>query len=275
MLDVINRLAHGFVAIPVIRACDKRGIFALLKRAMTAGELSAETNANEGHLRVALRMLESLNWLARDGESYMLADASHERSIIPKNIDEVYRHSVPVSFAISEANWCLHKWLELSKRRWDGATPLTADLLDGTVLIPLLLTLRGVEHGPKSFDNLKDPIKRDIVSLFEAKGWAVGDRHGATLNGAGKYLLSRIFIAGTVASYRPLLVRIEDVLFGDCRSVFARGEDREERHIDRSLNVLASGFQHQTYFRDACESMRELFERPPFEHQPRYLMDTG
>jgi 3-oxoacyl-(acyl-carrier-protein) synthase/acyl carrier protein/GNAT superfamily N-acetyltransferase len=277
MLDVINRLAHGFVAIPVIRACDKRGIFALLEqqRAMTADELSAETNANEGHLRIALRMLESLSWLVRDGERYMLTDHSHERNIIPTNIDDVYHQTVPISLCASEVEWSLRKWLELSKRRWDGASPLTADLLDGTVLIPLLLTLRSFENVAKPFETLQDPIRRDIVSLFKTKGWAVGDAHGAALNDAGKYLLNRIFIAGTVASYRPMLERIEDVLFGDCRSVFARGADGEERHIDRSLNVLASGFQHQTYFRDACELIRELFERSPFEHQPRYVMDTG
>lgn len=60
MLDLINRYAHGFVAIPTILACRERGLFGLLEEggAMTSRQLAHELDANEGHLCVALRLFE-------------------------------------------------------------------------------------------------------------------------------------------------------------------------------------------------------------------------
>jgi hypothetical protein len=43
---------------------------------------------------------------------------------------------------------------------------------------------------------------------------------------------------------------MEELLFGDAAAVFDTGEQRHESHLDRTLNVTASGFQHQSHF--AC-----------------------
>ena len=75
MLDVINRYAHGFVAIPVILACKNKGFFEQLKHQGNTSleQIIADTGANSGHLQVALRLLQSLGWLLRDATgAYML-----------------------------------------------------------------------------------------------------------------------------------------------------------------------------------------------------------
>ena len=63
MLELINRYAHGFVAIPVILACREQALFELLREPNTTRGLARRLGANEGHLQVALRLLHSLSWL--------------------------------------------------------------------------------------------------------------------------------------------------------------------------------------------------------------------
>ena len=45
MLELINRYAHGFVAIPVILTCREQGLFELLREPMTAFELARRLGA--------------------------------------------------------------------------------------------------------------------------------------------------------------------------------------------------------------------------------------
>ena len=49
----------------------------------------------------------------------------------------------------------------------------------------------------------------------------------------------------------------------------------DETHIDRTLNVIGSGFQHQRYFADIEEIILSIFDNDDFERQPRYIADMG
>jgi hypothetical protein len=64
MLDVINGLANGWVATPVIDAFARRRLFeAFAQQPMRIERLVEQYGANEGHLRTALRLLYELGWL--------------------------------------------------------------------------------------------------------------------------------------------------------------------------------------------------------------------
>ena len=89
MLDLLNCYLHGFVAIPVILACKKRGLFDLLASKNTASsqQIAHVLQANEGHLGVVLRILESLRWVKRhDDLSYSLTDYSQTVQEIPADV---------------------------------------------------------------------------------------------------------------------------------------------------------------------------------------------
>ena len=62
MLELLNRYTHGLVAVPAIVVCRDGGVFAALQSEgpIEAADLAVRLNANEGHLRVALRLFESL-----------------------------------------------------------------------------------------------------------------------------------------------------------------------------------------------------------------------
>ena len=74
MLDLSTYYCHGYVAAPIVEACQQRGLFKLFdnhgfrERAWLINELKA----NAGYFSIALEALESLGWLE-------------------KNVDDAYR----------------------------------------------------------------------------------------------------------------------------------------------------------------------------------------
>jgi acyl transferase domain-containing protein len=283
MLDVFNRLAHGFVAVPVIIACRERGLFEVLQQGgeMTLPELVMKLQANSGHLEVALRMMRSLNWISRDGSlHYSLRPEAEKHRHIPKDVVELLH--LPMEACLREpSGGSLKPWVERARLRWNLSDPWLADLLDGVLLVPLLGTLRNPGFGSASISTTDcfqeaDPMLRaELCLLFISKGWGASHEGRFFLTDAGRFVMERTLVLGTTASYRPMLQRMPDLLFGKARDVFHRDDLGYEGHVDRTLNVIASGFQHKKYFADLEANVLSLFDRQPFEAQPRYVADMG
>jgi hypothetical protein len=45
--------------------------------------------------------------------------------------------------------------------------------------------------------------------------------------------------------------------------------------VDRGLNVIASGYQHDRFFKDVDAILVEVFDRLPLEDQPTTVADMG
>ena len=88
MLDVLNLYGHGFVAAPTILACRQVGLFAALADAgpLTQAALQDRLQANSGHLAAALRLLQSLGWIDKDGQSLSLAGDWAECQELPGDL---------------------------------------------------------------------------------------------------------------------------------------------------------------------------------------------
>ncbi len=282
MLEIINTYNNGFVAIPVIIACKKRGFFNLFARekALSCEELSEQLKANSGHFQVALRMLESLHWLSRNEQGkYSLTLEAANHQAIPEDILQLYQLPIE-SYLQGEQPDLLGKWIEYSCQRWNTDNLLIADFLDGLLIIPLLLALHKHNLFEDSqtkplFSSLNSLIQKDLYKLFTNLGWTELKRGNLTLTKVGQFINERALNTTIVASYTPMLSRMDDLLFGDCLSVFQRDAFGQESHIDRTLNVIGSGFQHQKYFNDLEESILSIFNRFPLEEQPKYIVDMG
>ncbi|HEY1926294.1 MAG TPA: hypothetical protein VGG92_02420, partial [Caulobacteraceae bacterium] len=274
MLDVMNRLAHGYVASPVLLACEVHGLFAALEAddGRSQHELAVALRANPGHLQVALRTLETLGWVRRDGDRFGLGQGSADRRRLPRDLGALYAADRPALAGPDAAE--LRPWLARALRDWDVATASTAQLLDGALLMPLLLELQACDDQLALIDRLDPESRADLIALLTARGWL--ERADAPAwTSAGAALLDRIYGCATVASYRPMLNQMDALIFGDCDAVFQRRADGSEGHVDRILNVLGSGFQHKRYFDEACSAIREAFAYEPLDAQPRYIMDIG
>jgi 7-keto-8-aminopelargonate synthetase-like enzyme/acyl carrier protein len=282
MLQKINRYTHGFVAVPVILACREKGLFELLthESPLSLEQMVKHLGANSGHFQVALRMLESLDWLSRNEHlKYSLTSQAAIHNQIPEDVLQLY-HLPIESYLQGKQGKLLGRWIERSCQLWNLDNPLIADFLDGLLLIPLLLTLHKhnllAESEEKPLlSSLSGTVQEELGKLFVHLGWADLKAGRLTLTELGRFMGERALNTAIVASYTPMLSRIHDVLFGDCLSVFQRDASGYESHIDRTLNVIGSGFQHQKYFADLEESILSVFNQLPLEEQPKYITDMG
>jgi acyl transferase domain-containing protein/NAD(P)-dependent dehydrogenase (short-subunit alcohol dehydrogenase family)/acyl carrier protein/ubiquinone/menaquinone biosynthesis C-methylase UbiE/GNAT superfamily N-acetyltransferase len=237
VLEILNSYAHGFVAVPIIDSCRRGGVI----EALEAG--GQWPPCNRGHLTVALRLLESLGWL---NEDHSLIEAGTLAYTIP-DVRTLYTEDLTQN----------SDWLRQAEQGWPGLPAPLHALMDGAVLTPLL---------PK----LTTELPNWLSTYFTRLGWL----ERGELTEKGSYMLERGMILGTTASYRPMLSRVDELLFGDPRKVFQRGADGREGHLDRTLNVTASGFQHHRYFQDLRRVLKQIFDGPT-EQQPFAVCDMG
>jgi len=278
MLDLLNRYAHGYVAVPVAAAFAARGGFARLRDEPAGAQALAEAlEGNPGHLAVALRLLQSMGWLSRDAEGRFAPTPAAQPEAVPEGLVESYDFdwAAWLQTADSPAE-PLARWLPAVEARWEPAAPWFADFLDGVLLLPLLAGLGRAgllqeAEAAAGFPSLPPGPREALAELFRLRGW----RDGKGLTDAGRFLVERGGITGTTASYGPMLRRLPELLFGDCAAVFGADAFGHERHLDRALNVVASGFQHQKYFADLEEAVLAVFDREPLERQPRAIVDMG
>jgi acyl transferase domain-containing protein/NADPH:quinone reductase-like Zn-dependent oxidoreductase/SAM-dependent methyltransferase/acyl carrier protein len=271
------RYAQGYVAIPVVVALRDGGLFDLLDRrgALTLARLASELGANHGHLAVATRLVEELGWIAQDADGQLsLTPSAALVGAIPHDIGALV--GLPLEESLrgdrspnGDRTAGLQRWVELSARRWDTADARLAGWLDGVLVLPLLV-------GVSRLKLLPSDLPGEIAGLFVDRGWAVADGADApAFTELGRHMVDRALVMGVAASYAPLLRNARELLFGSASRVLQARDEGHEIHVDRSLNVVASGFQHDRYFKDIDEILLEIFDRQPLDRQPRYIADMG
>lgn len=282
MLTVINRYCHGYVAVPVIVACVKKGLFDRInERPSSFQELADEFCANSGNLAVALLLLESMGWISRtpSGSYFPTIDKSCY-SAFTSDILELYEFQFEAYLSKSSQLFSLRKWINYSQEYRSLSDENFVYYLDGLLMVPLLLELRklGLFDPSKNqilFQEINEQARYEIIDLFIDKGLCELKNGHACLTNIGIFLLNRSLNMGFVASYSPMLKKMPELLFGDSELVFELDSDGHEIHLDRTLNVISSGFQHEKYFRDVDQIIQSVFDQKPIEEQPKYIADIG
>lgn len=283
MLSILNNFANGYIAIPVIHACRKGGLFDVLQQDQPRSftNLVERLKANSGHLRVALNMLEGLNWVSRNSKNeFFLTSEAEIRIKIP--IDIMSLMSFPMDNYVTDqtgGKFRLNKWFELSHQRWNINDSIFAAYLDGLLVIPLLLALKNnkflsrSDHDLIRLRGMNSNVRNEIIEFFSDQNWL--SQKKTTFSEKGRFIIDRILIMAIVASYKPMLLNLSEVIFSDSKSIFFRDQENHEQHLDRTLNVVGSGYQHEKYFSEMEEIVLSIFNREPFEQQPKYVADTG
>jgi polyketide synthase PksN len=277
MLSILNTLCHGYVAIPVIQVCRKRRLFARwgVGKGIRFQTLARRAGANPGYLRIALSMLEALGWVSRNDDTYY-PDRKIDFDIIPEGILGLYQIAPEDMFDDTAAQVKLAQGLRALRNRPADSDDI-AILVEGALLLPILIALRQTAvsgHTPLP-RSLHAELKRELCGLFVEKGWGNQTGDVFSFSTTGTELIERAYVMAIAVSYRPMLARMEELLFGNSAAVFARDDSARESHIDRRLNVIASGFQHQRYFMDAEHHLLSIFDDLPLAEQPRYIADIG
>lgn len=196
--------------------------------------------------------------------------------------------SVPTLEQLSE--WSAGGWgLPTDSASSDEATRRWQAALQGNLLGPVAAALglsprfawarapeRRAPTGALLPRRVEPSTSREVAALdvLAHAGWVVWRGSGAELTPFGAYAAKRALAYGVPVSYLPLFEGIDELLFGDAERFWQRPPGAPERHIDRALNVRASGASHGRYFAAADELILSAFDRP-WPEQPLGFCDMG
>ncbi len=277
-MELINHYCHGYVAVAIILNLEKRSVFTYLEQNPSSlEELCEHFHANSGSLKVAFNVLLSLGWLEQDAKKkYSLTEKSAMRHKIPLQLLDLYSYSVVDFF--SQAPWQASLDLMANVHLEKNSQPeLFYNMLKGVILAPLLLSLHQLDIFKETglSENSRALLGEDfsrIIDLFTQEKWL-----SATLSykPLGAYLFKRTALMAVTISYQPMFAKLNEILFGDFASIFGKNADGSEKHIDRNLNVIGSGAQHELFFEQFKSQVRAVFNNTNFENQPAYIADMG
>jgi SAM-dependent methyltransferase len=286
----------GVMLTSCLAGMDATGILepAFAGEVTLAGLLPEAPDSAYGYLRVGLRCLASQGWLdlelTPNPRTTAISPTEAGRAVAPyldRYLDAarfLHRFSDPAADAWSRP-WDrarIGRFEELVERAL-GGWELGEDLgdqrgvvaahLDAAPAVPAILHLHARGRLDEREARLPDPpFGAAIARLLVHLGWL---REDGTYTSAGRRARVSSQHYGLVASYLPLLSRLGELYRGE-RSVASSLEAGEaEWHVNRRLNVIASGAAHDGYFADAEELLAGVFDREPVSSQPRFVADMG
>ena len=276
MLRILNKYSHGFVAIPVIIALKKAKFFGYMEDGETRSleKISSELQLNSGYLRSCLSIIEVLGWITLEEDGFKAHDKMCENKSVPDYLLDIYNFNAD-KLDLSLSNHALEEALSQNIKGWDCADPMNT-MLEGASLIPLLLTIKGNDllEDIVDFNSTKIPLVALIRELFLVKKWGNISADVFSVTRVGEFMINRSMVTGVTASYSPLLKNIFELLTGDIRNVFNKLGSGES-HVNRTLNVLSSGFQHVKYFSAIENVILNIFDKIPIDEQPDFIADMG
>jgi hypothetical protein len=275
---------HGYAAAATLRA--SRRALEVLAVPHTFDALVAATGANAGHLQVALRTLRVLGWVTLSDAGAYAAPAATLAAASCASLaslcDAVYSDAPGMVARLAGQ-------LRLADEGWvgfaaDGAAPAALrTMLTGAVLAPLLMELH-MHHmetapgGGVRLSGLDRAALGPLAASFRRRGMCVAGLSdgGLQLTESGRFVVQRCGAFGVALSYRPMLRQLETVLFGDVTEVFTHDGEGHEAHVDRTMNVIGSGFMHGKFFDDMMSvHVHRTFDELPLDQQPSIVADTG
>jgi acyl transferase domain-containing protein/acyl carrier protein len=285
VLELFHIYEHGIATLPLLAALKERGFFEILadEGTIPGREICRRMKANSGHFEAVLRTLESLRFLSRDAAGNCSAGPrAAVAQELPGGVLEIAGFPFASLLSPDAPAGMLSTWTARSACRWDMTDPLLAQFADGLIAIPLLLALKEAglldsnsANPAVSWERISGPMRAEVAGWFLEREWAINGTRAIELTPLGRFLVERAGITATTASYRPMFARAPDLLFGDCGRVFDRDNRGLETHVDRTMNVTGSGFQHKRFFEDMRAAVIARFESQPLEQQPRYIADMG
>ena len=273
---------HGYVAAATLRASQRA--LELLATPHHFDALVAATMANAGHLQVALRTLRALGWVSLSDAGEYAAPPATRAAARCKPLEAL------CETVYSDAPGVVARLAAQLRQADDGWAEFPAEapaslrtMLTGAVLAPLLLELHmhHMEEAPGGgvrLGGLDGATLELLAAAFRRRGMCAPGLSdgGLQLTESGRFVVQRCGAFGVAVSYWPMLRQLDAVLFGDVTEVFRHNDEGHEAHVDRTMNVIASGFMHGEFFDDMMSvHVHHTFDELPLDQQPSIVADTG
>jgi hypothetical protein len=297
----IFRNLDGIAVAPTIIALEQKGVTKefLDRKKLLLSNIVQQTNANEGYLNVALRLLSSQGWLtivsANGDIEYEITSAGQSvfkslsvyngvLDFLPEALD--FSESLKSGFSTQTIE-ILEDVISLKGQGWKlDYYDLTPEIkeqieahLEGILVGPFMtgLGMQGqiakmLQSGSLDESDFQEEFAPILKALWVKMGWLTSQNNELTTKGT--FMLKRAAAYGVTVSYFQTFTWVKDLIYGKANKLWDRGVKDPEIHVDRTMNVWGSGGAHGTYFKVIDEIVREIFNRP-IEQQPRGITDIG
>ena len=286
----------GFILTMLLGALREHGVIDLFAdgQAHSVGDIARRTPATPAHLQVALRCLAQQGWLSREGMpgtdalAYRLTDRG--RAAAPAfplydDLGRFLRRHMPLDKSLLNGSGSAPRrefaaWVDRAVNDWSLPDLGSPDLheqvrhhLNGNLALGIMLGLWNLNYFEAPWPSAgKDEAISHAMRFLAHLGWF--DRKREAWTTEGRIACGHALHYGMVGSYYPMLTELNSLLFGN-RAIYAGDDGKEEWHVDRRLNVLASSAAHARYFRDADDIFLDIFNREPIAEQPAFVADNG
>ncbi len=303
--EELFRHLDGIAIAPVAYQFYKKGITKELisSKNTTLKKLNKSSQANDGYLNVALRMLASQGWLDYQSDNFKdeVFIQINSKSEIAFSLFEKYQIAVEFlevsrNFHPRKSNpadfYKIQKIIDEFQKPFFNTNENTeissvqnqiTKHIEGALVGPLTVTLAMngffhkyfMEASFKADEYHEDPESfSKILDFYTHLEWFTKKENTYRFTEKGLFFAKRASAYGVTVSYIPTFNNIEDLLFGDFSSLRNTSKNKAEIHVDRVMNVWGSGGAHTTYFRQIDTIVIEIFNKP-IEEQPKGILDMG
>lgn len=303
--SILFRHLDGIAVGPTAYTLHTHGVldYLLEKREADLAELTRHFRANEGYLNVALRTLASQGWLRQevDNASDTVRYAITETSAVAFGLVPLYKEAVELMKFSEEFHprkfhrepFRVLEQIFNGYRNRFGLAPADDERtrnvqeqvlahIEGIITGPtvVILGMGGMFHKyffqasfrPEEYHADAESFKT-VLDFFAFLGWFHQKNETYRFTDKGLFFAKRASAYGVTVSYIPTFRKLDDLIFGRA-DILTVGEGEAERHVDREMNVWASGGAHVSYFQKVDDIIIELFNRP-IEAQPVGVLDMG
>ena len=265
MLHKINRYYYGYIVIPVILTLKKNNFFSLFAEegTLSKSQLGEMSGLNATYLNQVLHLLETLGWLSQSvsGEYSVTQIGLTQVDSLP-NLLELYQCSIADYAHPNSGN--LRHWIDSAKNNWGLHDELLIDYCNGSLFIPLLISLKADGHLISTeqqplFSNLLPDTRVVLTNIFIQNGW-INDERPNVLTDAGRFIINNIH-SKLVDTYHSALSNLQDIFFGIAPMPVLG--------LDELFSI------NQDSYQELERATIELFNRQPIEQQPKYLLYSG
>jgi hypothetical protein len=269
-----------------ICALAEKGIMAELAgtaEPLSVDGLATRYGARRGFLHLAVRLLASQGLVKRSGggETARVSLSEEGRAWLPflaayDGFPGLLTAAIALLAGNADEDAC-ELW-ETALHRLSASLPGAGETMGERVRLHVTGPLVAVALRRLTGNDTqnKGALPQPCWQALEAQGWAEEGAEGFILSGEGEMALDMAAQYFLPLSYLPTFSRVPKMLFGDMPPVLERDASGSERHLDRALDIEASG----AVFTRVCagpflELALPLFDREELAAQPGYVIDTG
>ena len=278
--------------------------YLLENKTATLSDVNKEFKTNEGYLNVALRILASQGWLEQSIDNTkdiinfsvnkkteiackyipLYKDAveliNYYEGLHPKNFGDIPLSKMGKAFKNYQENYGINFADDLLEKKIQQQI---LKHIEGVLLGPIIvfLGMSGMFHKyfmeanfrPEEFHEEPERFK-NILDMLKYLGWFKEKNGTYQFTDVGLFFAKRASAYGVTVSYLPIFRNVEELIFGDPKTIRDTKPGEPEKHVDRKMNVGGSGGAHSAYFKIVDEIIIEIFNQPITE-QPKGVLDMG